>query len=90
MDSMSIEKNSILRKQNNIIEYFPDKLRVTDLLHEYENGKWVQKVSSYYKIRISRELVLGFFKDSGFKISFDNNTNRMITIIGQKNQNKYH
>lgn len=66
------------------IEYFTDKLRVTDLLHEYENGKWIQKTSSYYKTRISRELVLGFLKDSGFKISFDNIANRIITIIGQK------
>jgi hypothetical protein len=61
------------------------RLRVTDLLHEYENGKWIQKASSYYKTRISRELVLGFLKDSGFNISFDNIANRMITIIGQKN-----
>jgi len=67
------------------IEYYTDKLRVTDLLHEYENGKWIQKASSYYKTRISRELVLGFLKDSGFNISFDNIVNRMITIIGQKN-----
>jgi 2-polyprenyl-3-methyl-5-hydroxy-6-metoxy-1,4-benzoquinol methylase len=67
------------------IEYFVDKLRVTDLLHEFENDKWVQKVSSYYKTRINRDLVLGFLKDSGFKISLDNVANRMITIIGQKN-----
>jgi len=67
------------------VEYFPYKLRVTDLLHEYENGKWIQKASSYFKTRISRELVLGFLKDSGFKIGFDNIANRMITIIWQKN-----
>jgi 2-polyprenyl-3-methyl-5-hydroxy-6-metoxy-1,4-benzoquinol methylase len=66
------------------IEYYPDRLRVTDLLHEYENGKWIQKASSYYKTRISRELVLGFLKDSGFKISLDIITDRMITIIAQK------
>jgi 2-polyprenyl-3-methyl-5-hydroxy-6-metoxy-1,4-benzoquinol methylase len=66
------------------IDYYPDRLRVTDLLHEYENGKWIQKISSYYKTRISRELVLGFLKDSGFKISLDTVANRMITIIGQK------
>jgi len=67
------------------IEYFTDKLRVTDLLHEFENDKWNQKVSSYYKTRISRELVLGFIRDTGFKISLDNIANRMITIIGRKN-----
>nr|NQU93164.1 methyltransferase domain-containing protein [Bacteroidota bacterium] len=67
------------------IEYFADKLRVTDLLHEFENDKWIQKASSYYKTRISRDLVLGYLIASGFKIKFDNVANRMITIIGQKN-----
>jgi len=66
------------------IEYFPDKLRITDLLYEFENDKWNQKVSSYYKTRINRELVLGFLRDSGFTISLDNIENRMITIIAQK------
>lgn len=66
------------------IEYFVDKIRVTDLLHELENDIWVQKVSSYYKTRISRELVLELLKNSGFKISVDNIANRMITIVGQK------
>jgi 2-polyprenyl-3-methyl-5-hydroxy-6-metoxy-1,4-benzoquinol methylase len=66
------------------IEYFDDKLRVTDLLHEFVKDEWVQKVSSYYKIRIGREQVLGMLGDSGFKINYDNVTNRIITIIGQK------
>ncbi len=66
------------------IEYFADKLRVTDLLHEFENDKWVQKASSYYKTRIGRDLVLKYLADSGFLINFDNITNRMITIIGEK------
>jgi SAM-dependent methyltransferase len=67
------------------VEYSVDKLRVTDLLYELENDKWVQKVSSYYKTRINRDLVLGFLKGSGFKINLNNLANRMITIIGQKN-----
>ncbi|MDO8896788.1 MAG: methyltransferase domain-containing protein, partial [Bacteroidales bacterium] len=67
------------------IEFFVDKLRVTDLLHEFDNGNWILKVSSYYKTRISRDLILGYLSASGFKIIFDNVANRMITIIGQKN-----
>lgn len=67
------------------IEYFVDKLRVTDLLHEYENDKWIQKASSYYKTRITRDIVIEYLVASGFKINFDNVTNRVITIIGQKN-----
>jgi len=67
------------------LEYSADKIRVTDLLHELENGLWVQKVSSYYKTRITRELVLGYLKDSGFRIKLDIIASRIITIIGQKN-----
>lgn len=66
------------------IEYFPDKIRVTDLLYELVNDKWIQKVSSYFKTRISSELVIGFLENSGFNIILNKNTYRIITIIGQK------
>ncbi len=66
------------------IEYFPEKLRVTDLLHERENGTWVQKVSSYYKTKVSRNLVAGYLENSGFKISLNKLTNRIVKLIGQK------
>ena len=78
-------KSDSLRILTCFIEYFPDKLRVTDLLYEFLNDKWIQKVSSYFKTRISSELVVGFLKNSGFDIILNNNTNRIITIIGQKN-----
>jgi SAM-dependent methyltransferase len=67
------------------IEYFPDKLRVTDLLHEFENGKWVQKVSSYSKVRIDKNLIIKYLDDSGFKIDYGKITNGMVTIIANKN-----
>lgn len=66
------------------IEYFPQKLRVTDFLLEFENGKWIQKASSYYKTRINREMVIEFLKNSGFRLSLDSIANGIITIIGQK------
>lgn len=78
-------KNDSERILTCFIEYFPDKIRVTDILHENENGNWIQKASSYYKSRITRELVLEFLKDSGFKVSFDSIANRLITIIAEKN-----
>lgn len=67
------------------LEYFPDKIRVTDLLHELDNGKWVQKVSSYTKTRITRDLVLTYLTDSGFDLVLDKMENRIITLIGEKN-----
>jgi 2-polyprenyl-3-methyl-5-hydroxy-6-metoxy-1,4-benzoquinol methylase len=67
------------------LEYSADKIRVTDLLHELENDKWIQKVSSYYKTRITKDLVIGFLKDFRFDIVMDKVENRIISIIGQKN-----
>jgi hypothetical protein len=67
-----------------IIEYFSDKLRVTDLLYELESDQWIQKVSSYFKTRISRDSVLDLLKETGFKIKLDLLTNGIIKIIGQK------
>jgi 2-polyprenyl-3-methyl-5-hydroxy-6-metoxy-1,4-benzoquinol methylase len=66
------------------IEYFTDYLRVTDLLHEFENGAWIQKVSSYRKTRVSRESVAEYIESAGFTIRYNNVANRMITLIGQK------
>jgi ubiquinone/menaquinone biosynthesis C-methylase UbiE len=66
------------------IEYFPDKIRVTDLLHEFENERWVQKVSSYYKTRLSMDEALSTLKDSGFKIVVSDLTKGIISLVGQK------
>lgn len=66
------------------LEYFPEFVCVTDLLHELENGVWVQKVSSYKKIRISTSFVISVLQNSGFKISLNEVINRMTTIIAVK------
>jgi SAM-dependent methyltransferase len=66
------------------IEYFPDKIRVTDLLYEFGNEGWVQKASSYYKTRIGLDEALSLLKEYGFKIMLSSLTGGIITIIGQK------
>jgi SAM-dependent methyltransferase len=67
------------------IEYFPDKIRVTDLLHEFENDRWVQKASSYHKTRISMDEALLLLKEYGFKIILGSFKGGIVSIIGQKN-----
>jgi 2-polyprenyl-3-methyl-5-hydroxy-6-metoxy-1,4-benzoquinol methylase len=66
------------------LEYFPGKIRVTDLIYELENEKWIQKVSSYYKIRVSKTQVIGFLLESGFDVAFEKENNGMISILGEK------
>ncbi len=65
------------------LEYFEDKVRVTDLLHEKINGEWIQKVSSYFKIRITNQLIKQLLIETGFKIE-RKNINQMNYVIAEK------
>lgn len=52
-----------------VLEYFPETVRVTDLLHERgSDGNWVQKTSSYNKLRIDPENVKHWLVDSGLQL----------------------
>ena len=66
-----------------MLEYFPGKIRVNDLLYQLENGKWGQKVSSYYKIRISKETVIKMIENLGLKIQYEQ-TEGIINLIAEK------
>lgn len=67
-----------------MLEYFPDKIRVTDLLHEFENGRWIQKVSSYFKIRLSKETVIILMENLGLKIQYEQTEKGIINLIAEK------
>ncbi len=66
-----------------LLEYFPDKIRVTDLLHELVSGKWEQKISSYFKIRLSKETITGLLKKSGFSILYEQTEQGLIKMIAE-------
>lgn len=66
------------------LEYFDEKVRVTDLLNELQNGKWIQKVSSYFKTKISKEIGIEILKDSGFEITLDKVDKGVVSLIGVK------
>jgi SAM-dependent methyltransferase len=66
------------------LEYFPDKVKVTDLLHERVNEQWVQKVSSYFKVRITNQVIEKLVLDAGFEILKRDVMNRMNYLIVKK------
>ena len=68
------------------LEYFSDRVVVTDILHKHIDGKWIQQVSSYAKVRVSRETILSALLKVGYVISFNDIVNRMITIIADKKE----
>jgi 2-polyprenyl-3-methyl-5-hydroxy-6-metoxy-1,4-benzoquinol methylase len=66
------------------LEYFADKVRVTDLLHELKDGKWVQKVSSYFKTRITKEWVIEKLQTIGFEIVLNQMEKGMVWVVAKK------
>jgi hypothetical protein len=66
------------------LEYFPHHVMVHDLLHIRENGTWVQKVSSYPKLRLSGQEVVDLLMQQGFVGQTNETINRMIHLIAQK------
>ena len=67
-----------------ILEYHPEKVKVTDLLYENVNTQWIQKVSSYEKVRISPQEIEQYLEQSGMEILFSAPINRMQTVIAKK------
>ncbi len=67
------------------LEYFPGKVRVTDLLHERGNGdKWTQKASSYYKLRLALEEVIELLKQAGWQTTSQDVQRGMVYLIAAR------
>ena len=66
------------------LEYHNDYLDVYDIVNENENGRWVQKISTYKKIKISEEQIKSILNTAGFKIDYFNKDKGLMTIIGSK------
>jgi hypothetical protein len=67
------------------LEYFPEYVRVTDLLHEFENGAWIQKISSYNKLRISIDSLRNLLSKNNFHMKNMEVIRGMNYLIFQKN-----
>jgi SAM-dependent methyltransferase len=67
-----------------VLEYLPGKVRVTDLLYERDGSEWKQKVSSYYKLRLSPSSVMVGLVRSGFQVEEDSKSPGLVYIIAKK------
>lgn len=77
-------KNDNERILTCILDYELEFLTVTDLLHEKTNDGWVQKVSSYKKIRIITTEIIEILLKCNLTIVFNQIVNRLTTIIASK------
>jgi cyclopropane fatty-acyl-phospholipid synthase-like methyltransferase len=66
------------------LEYTEDSVRVTDLLHERNADSWVQKISSYNKVRVNPAEINDHLMELGMIVSLAEPINRLFTIIAVK------
>ena len=67
-----------------ILEYEAERVTVTDLFHEKTGQGWVQKVSSYHKVRIGPNDIIRIIEKNRMRIVFYESLNGMQTIIAEK------
>jgi 2-polyprenyl-3-methyl-5-hydroxy-6-metoxy-1,4-benzoquinol methylase len=66
------------------LEYQDHQVTVHDLLHENENGRWRQTVSSYPKLRLAPEWVMSKLSELAFNVKRDNTASGMVRIVATK------
>ncbi|MEM6805386.1 MAG: methyltransferase domain-containing protein [Bacteroidota bacterium] len=50
------------------LEYFEDKVRVSDILYKREGENWIQSSSSYWKLRLGLEMVQDMLTSHSFEL----------------------
>lgn len=68
------------------LEYFPGFVRVFDILMEKTDGQWIQKVSSYQKLRLGIEQVKMMLTAAGFTVADHEVIARMHYLVAEKNR----
>ena len=67
------------------LEYGDCQVTVHDLLHEKEDGRWHQTVSSYPKLRLAPEWVMSRLSELGLRVTRDATPSGMVRIVATKN-----
>jgi 2-polyprenyl-3-methyl-5-hydroxy-6-metoxy-1,4-benzoquinol methylase len=66
------------------IEYFPDHVKVYDILNTLEKGCWKQTVSWYPKLRIDEKEVRSLLSRNLFRVIHAEKIGGMISLIAEK------
>lgn len=65
------------------LDYEDDTVAVYDILHEREGDAWQTRVSSYRKLRIAPDHVIGSLESLGFKARRDTGLRGMVRIVAE-------
>ena len=66
------------------LEYFIDYVKVHDIVYENNADSWIQKVSSYKKLRLAKQTVEEMLKNAGFRMLFSEVEKGMTVLIAEK------
>ena len=66
------------------LEFEPGRVRVTDILHEYRGGRWVENRSTYSKLRLAPETVRTKLLARGFTLETDQLARGLATVLALK------
>lgn len=77
-------KSEMQRILTCVLDYKDERVIVTDLLHENINGNWVQKISSYPKLRLRTEYIINQANRVGFSIKVNVIMNGMVHLVLKK------
>jgi 2-polyprenyl-3-methyl-5-hydroxy-6-metoxy-1,4-benzoquinol methylase len=67
------------------LEYADRQVTVHDLLHQREDGRWRQTVSSYPKLRLAPEWVMSKLSQLGLRVTRGATLSGMVRIVATKN-----
>lgn len=68
-----------------VLDYEPEHVVVTDLVHEYGEEGWSLAKSSYRKLRLAPAAVAIWVEAAGFRVVKNEQSGRMHLIVGRKN-----
>lgn len=66
------------------LEFFPQYVKVFDIITKKENDGWRHRISSYNKLRLSVETVAQILHEAGLNMITKDTFNRMQLIVAQK------
>jgi SAM-dependent methyltransferase len=66
------------------LEYFPDHIRVHDLVHQRSGGEWHLAVSVYRKLRLSGDWLLQELRSHGLVCTMETSESGMLQITARK------
>lgn len=67
-----------------VLEYGPERMAVTDLVHERTETGWRQSASSYPKLRLDPGWLVGRLETAGLSILSRKSERGLVTLLAQK------